>query len=96
MCDPPAFSPAKESAGLEIQMVQLLGEPSLISWVELTELGIRTMSRYPGRASPVAQMGKNLPAMQETQVQSLGGDDPLEKAMTTHSNILAWRIPWID
>ena len=38
-------------------------------------------------------MVKNLPAMQETQVESLGQADPLEKGMTTHSNILAWRLP---
>ena len=44
-------------------------------------------------ASLVAQMVKNLPAMQETQVQSLGSEDPLEKGITTHSSILAWRIP---
>ena len=44
----------------------------------------------------VAQMVKNLPAMQETQVQSLGQEDPLEKRMTTHSSILAWRIPWAE
>ena len=37
---------------------------------------------------------KNLPAVQEMQVQSLGGEDPLEKEMATHSSILAWRIPW--
>ena len=41
-------------------------------------------------------MVKNLPAMRETQVQSLGGEDPLEKEMATHSNILAWRIPWTE
>ena len=45
---------------------------------------------------PVAQMAKNLPAMRETWVQSLGWDDPLEKGMATHSNVLAWRIPWTD
>ena len=39
-------------------------------------------------------MGKNLPAVQETRVQSLGWEDPLEKEMATHSSILAWRIPW--
>ena len=44
----------------------------------------------------VAQMVMNLPAMQKTQVQSLGQKDPLEKAMATHSSILAWRIPWIE
>ena len=44
-------------------------------------------------ASLVAQLAKNLPAVQETRVQSLGLED-LEKGMTTHSSILAWRIPW--
>ena len=44
-------------------------------------------------ASLVAQLVKNLPAMQETQVRSLGREDPLEKGMPTHSSILAWRIP---
>ena len=41
-------------------------------------------------------MVKNLPAMQETQVQSLGREDPLEKGMATHSSMLAWRIPWTE
>ena len=41
-------------------------------------------------------MVKNLPAMQETQLQSLGWEDPLEKGMATHSNILTWRIPWTE
>ena len=41
----------------------------------------------------VAQMVKNLPAMKEAQVLSLGQEDPLEEGMATHSNILAWRIP---
>ena len=45
------------------------------------------------RTSPVAQTVKNLPAMQETLVQSLGWEDPLEEGMTTHSSILAWKIP---
>ena len=48
------------------------------------------------RAALVAQTVKNLPAMQETRVQSLGGEDPLEKGMATHSSILAWRIPWTE
>ena len=39
---------------------------------------------------------KNLPAMQETQVPSLGWEDPLEKEMTSSFSILAWRIPWIE
>ena len=45
-------------------------------------------------ASQVAQRVKNLPAMQETWVQSLGWKDPLEKGRATHSSILAWRTPW--
>ena len=42
----------------------------------------------------MAQLVKNPPAMQETWVQSLGWEDPLEKGMATHCGILAWRIPW--
>ena len=47
-------------------------------------------------ASLVAQMVKNLPAIQETWVRSLGWEDPLEESMETHSNTLAWRIPWTE
>ena len=47
-------------------------------------------------AFPVAQTVKNLPPMQETQVRSLGWEDPLEKEMTTHSSIIAWEIPWTE
>ena len=47
-------------------------------------------------ASLVAQTVKNLPAMQETRVLSLGQEDPLEKGMATHSSILSWRIPWTE
>ena len=41
-------------------------------------------------------MIKNLPAMQMTQVRSLGREDPLEEGMATHSSVLAWRIPWTE
>ena len=44
----------------------------------------------------MVKMEKNLPAMQETWVQSLGQDDPLEKGMATYSSILAWRISWTE
>ena len=44
----------------------------------------------------MAQIVKNLPAMQETQVRSLGGEDPLEEDMASHSSILAWRVPWTE
>ena len=47
-------------------------------------------------ASLVAQLVKNLPAMQETWVQSLGWEDPLEEGMAAHSSILAWKIPWTE
>ena len=48
------------------------------------------------RASMVAQMVKRLPTMWETQVRSLGQEDPLEKEMATHSSVLAWKIPWTE
>ena len=44
----------------------------------------------------MAQMVKNLPAMQETRVRSLGQEDPLEKGMAIHTSILAWKIPWTE
>ena len=49
-----------------------------------------------GEASLVAQTVKNLPAVQETGVWSLGGEDPLEKEMAAHSSILAWKTPWTE
>ena len=52
-------------------------------------------SRKPG-ASLIAQLVKNLPAMQETWVRFLGPEDPLEKEMAIHSSILAWKIPWTE
>ena len=47
-------------------------------------------------ASLMAQMVKNLPAMWETWILSMGQEDPLEKGIATHSRILAWRIPWTE
>ena len=58
--------------------------------------GELTPLQAPGQASLAAQAGKNLPATQETWVQSLGGEDRLEKGMATHSSILAWEIPRIE
>ena len=49
-----------------------------------------------GLSSLVAQRVKHLPTMRETQVQSLGWEDLLEKEMGTHSSILAWKIPWME
>ena len=45
---------------------------------------------------PVFQVVKRLPTMQETRGRSLGWEDPLEKAIATHSSILAWKIPWME
>ena len=56
----------------------------------------KTSTLHQANASLVAQMVKNLPSLQETWVQSLGWEDPLEKGMATHSSILAWRIPWTE
>ena len=50
----------------------------------------------PEKASLLSQMVKDLPAMRQTQVQSQGQEDPLEKGMVSHCGILAWRIPWTD
>ena len=54
------------------------------------------LQMYPSPIPLVAQMIKNLPAIQETQIRSLGEEDPLEKGMATHSRIFAWRIPWTE
>ena len=70
------------------------------SWTQLsdshTHTDTHTHTHVVVWASLVAQTIKNLPAMQETWVQPLGQEDLLEKAMATHSSILAWRIPWTD
>ena len=58
--------------------------------------GIRCTFSSELRASLVVQSVKNLPAVQETQVQSLGWEDPQEKEMATHSSIPAWKIPWTE
>ena len=69
-----------------------VGDPSLIPGMgRSTGEGIRYPLQYSW-ASLVAQLAKNPPAMQETWIQSLGGEDPLEKGKATHSSILAWRI----
>ena len=52
--------------------------------------------RYVATTTLVAQMVKRQPTMQETQVQSLGWEDLLEKEMATHSSIFAWKIPWTE
>ena len=75
----------------------------LIIWVRWYLLSLSTIKlkplivdKYLWWASLVTQTVKNLPAMQETQVRSLGGEDPLEKGMATHFSVLAWRSPWTE
>ena len=57
-----------------------------VTWIDLKII----------KASLVAQMVKSLTAMWETWVQSLGREDPLEKEMTVHSSVLAWKMPWME
>ena len=66
---------------------------TLCTW---NQISICLYLLYTGGASLMAQTVKNLPAMQETQVQSLGQEDPLEKEMAIHSSILAWSIAWTE
>ena len=64
-------------------------------WISFTYMHCFMYTYTQYMASLVAQSGKNLLAVQETRVQSLGWEDPLEKEMASHSSILAWKIPWI-
>ena len=73
----------KESEGLSLESANTIAT----NW---------TVGMKPHRASLVDQMVKNLPAVQETCVGSLGQEDPLEKGMAIHSLILCWRIPWTE
>ena len=69
----------------------------MLSWVMPPLCFCGTLDMYPLerlRPSLVAQTVKRLSAMQETWVQSLGWEDPLEKEMAAHSSVLAWKIPW--
>ena len=73
-----------------------MGLGSFLERVSLSETMNSFYLRALDQASLVAQAVKNPPAMWETQVQSQGLADPLEKEMTTHSSILAWEIPWTE
>ena len=65
---------------------------SLLHW----QAGSLPLSSASWEALPGSSLSQDLPAVQETQVRSLGGEDPLEKEMATHSSILAWKIPWTE
>ena len=77
----------KNPPGMQESLVQLLG------WEDSPGEGIGYPLQYSW-ASRVAQLVKHPPAIRETWVPSLGWEDPLEKGKTTHSSILAWKIPW--
>ena len=66
------------------------------NWTRVSCIAGGFFTSWVTRASLVAQTVKSLPAMCQTWVQSLGWEDPLEKKMTTHSSILAWKIPWME
>ena len=92
-------SPCSQTFGhrLELQPSALLGPSLPTADLEVsTSLSLYLPTYLPTGASLVAQMLKNLPAMQETQVQSLGREDSLEKGMATHTSILAWKTPWTE
>ena len=76
-------------------MMGILPSRNLSKGTSISSNQYMSISYAPGY-SLVAQMVKNLPAMQETWVQSPFGEDSLEKGMTIHSIILAWRIPWTE
>ena len=90
-----SISPSNEYSGLisfKIDWFDLLAVQGTLK--SLLQHHISKASILWRWASLVAQLVKNLPAMLETQVQSLGWEDPLEKGTATHSSILSWRIPW--
>ena len=73
--------------------MNLMGVFSVTHWTMFSNSGTASLKFA---ASLVTQMVKNLPAMKETRIQSLGWEDPLEDSMATHSSILAWEIPWTE
>ena len=81
-CSPPGSS------------VHRVFQARMLEWVAVSYPMDRYRFNSSELASLVAQTVKSLPAMQKTQVQSLGQEDTMEKGMATHSSILAWRIPW--
>jgi len=92
--------------GLAVMWRHREGQSWMILWVEDTPAGVTeplTLNKIAYTwlmtilwASPVAQMVKNLPAIQETEAQSLGQEEPLEEELATHFSILACRIPWTE
>ena len=89
----------KESFAIIIVHALVLFSVNANLFLYLNSLGINQNVNFfsdLSMASLVAQMVKHLPAMQDTRVQSLGWEDPLEKEIGTHSSTLAWKIPWTE
>ena len=91
-------------AGVSVTIAVLAAQAALSEYHRLEALKPQMLvfscsggkSKIRVQASLAAQLVKNPPAMQETQVQSLGWEDPLEEGMAINSNILAWRMPWTE
>ena len=82
----------------QLEETDQASEPDMAGMLHLSNWELKTQfNNYDKfRVSLVAQMVNSLPAMQETWVQSLGWEDPLENEMVTHSRILAWEISWTE
>ena len=83
-----------EKVGLKfkIQKTTIMSSSSSTSW----QIGGEATETVTDMGFPGGSEGKRLPTMQETQVPSLGQEDPLEKGMATHSSTFAWKIPWTE
>ena len=97
VCEDPEAGRKEPGQALRLELIALspLCSHSLSTLVTI-HIDTHCILERTNRASLVAHMVKNLPAMRETWVQSLGREDPLGKGMATHSSILAWRIPWTE
>ena len=97
VCEDPAAGRKEPCQTLRLDLIALSPLCSQsISTLVIICIDTHCILERINRASLLAHMVKNLPAMQGTQVQSLGREDPLEKGMATHSSILAWRILWTE
>ena len=86
------MSPIKHRNGMDLTEVEEIKK----TWQEYTEEYTQKGLNDPDKGFPGGSEAKNVTAMQETRIQSLGQEDPLEKGMTTHCSILARRVPWTE
>ena len=103
-CSPPGSSVHRIFQARVLEWGAIAFSKIIHYWLSIQSLDTKAQLSFPGwsqvpwvvRASLVAQMVKNLPAMQKTLVRPPGQDDPLDKGMATRSSILAWKIPWTE